>query len=616
MKTTFYVLVLLLMPASYGFAEETVHEKVQKILNNKAIEDPYVRWKTAYDTTANYYNRLSFEEGILLYNDILLPFIDKEVKNSNQNNHAKADIYRRISLVYQYKGDAESMETAEIFQKKGVQHAEKSGNDTLTAFFYEQYAHLQSLMGNTQVALDYIYMAIKLYESINQYDKVSQCLYRIGIELLHIRDITGLRKVIEQMKSNIERESSVGALYYLYSVQGAYYNTLSDDYPDLAFNDSALWVSRKLINLIENHRAELPKVAAIVYNYMNMALLYEKKHPDDYDSIYYFLNKTLESKPPRNKNVNTVIDIKVYTLYAQLRFKQNRYEESEKDMLYVLSLLEQMDDHQVVVELSEAYRFLTLYYETVNRPVEALKYHKLLLENEGKRYNNDKIVAMNDMLAKYETEQKEEQIDRLTEQNRAAQKILTLTICLIAVLLIALLFFIRLYRLRRKHLKQTVYESALLAEMKQTELEQNQKEKECLQQQYDTLEAQVKQNKQKAEPHIAELERLKQQLEQKLTKTLIGKLSELISKSVIEKSKKDLYLHQLSELDVDVLEQGYLSAEEKISTMDMKYIVCFAIEMDVKDMSLLFNVEPGSIRTVRYRIKKKFGEKNTFRFLI
>jgi len=48
----------------------------------------------------------------------------------------------------------------------------------------------------------------------------------------------------------------------------------------------------------------------------------------------------------------------------------------------------------------------------------------------------------------------------------------------------------------------------------------------------------------------------------------------------------------------------------------MKYIICFAIEMEVQDMSLLFNVEPASIYTVRYRIKKKFGDGGGVRFLI
>jgi ribosomal protein L23 len=44
----------------------------------------------------------------------------------------------------------------------------------------------------------------------------------------------------------------------------------------------------------------------------------------------------------------------------------------------------------------------------------------------------------------------------------------------------------------------------------------------------------------------------------------------------------------------------------------------FGVRIDEvrKNMSLLFNVEPASIRTVRYRIKKKFGKKNTFNFLM
>jgi hypothetical protein len=65
-----------------------------------------------------------------------------------------------------------------------------------------------------------------------------------------------------------------------------------------------------------------------------------------------------------------------------------------------------------------------------------------------------------------------------------------------------------------------------------------------------------------------------------------------------------------------MLEQGYFTTNEKISNMDMKYIICFAIDMEVKDMSTLFNVEPASIRSVRYHIKKKLGEKNTFKFLM
>jgi len=189
-------------------------------------------------------------------------------------------------------------------------------------------------------------------------------------------------------------------------------------------------------------------------------------------------------------------------------------------------------------------------------------------------------------------------------------------VSLIAALLITLLIFIRFYQLRRKNLQQSIYEAALLAELKQSELEQNLKEKELLQQQYSRLEKQAARNKEKAKSYNAELTHLKQQLEQKPTKTVIEKLSDWIAKSVIKPTKQDIYIQKLSDLDVDMLEHSFLSVHDKISNMDMKYIICFAIEMEVQDMSLLFNVEPASIYTVRYRIKKKFGGGGGFRFLI
>jgi hypothetical protein len=130
------------------------------------------------------------------------------------------------------------------------------------------------------------------------------------------------------------------------------------------------------------------------------------------------------------------------------------------------------------------------------------------------------------------------------------------------------------------------------------------------------MKSQTEQGNQKALLYDTELKRITQQLEQKPTKTMIGKLVERISKSNMGKDEKNTYSQQLSNLDVDMLEQGYLTTNEKISNTDMRYIICFAIDMEVKDMSLLFNVEPASIRSVRYRIKKKFGEKNTFKFLM
>ena len=498
-----------------------------------------------------------------------------------------------------------------------MEFAELSGDKAIRAFAYKIYGSMQSLRGNISLGHEYLYKAINLYESLNNYEGVFTCLSGIVQCLTQTRDSAGLRKVIEQMQQYIGEPSFSGnykCLYDLYSAQYIYYDLLAKENRNTAYNDSALIVSRKIINLIENNRIK-PTVSSIAVAYYNMALSYAKCYSNRHDSIYFYLDKALELKTGYQLT-DIEMEISVYEFYAELHFEHKKYDRAEKDMLHVLSLLEDRDYYTVIPHYSQVYKFLAMYYEAMNRPDEALKYHKLLLENEKKRYDNDKIVAMDDMLVKYETEKKKEQIDRLTERNKTAKKILILSIGLIIFLLIGLLVLILLHKSRKKNLEHSIYETALLAELKHTELDRNREEKEHLQQQYDNLKTQADRNKQKAQLYDAKLKRIKQQLEQKPTKIMIEKLTDWISKSGMEEAKKNTYIRQLSELDIDALEQGYLTTDEKISNMDMKYIICFASDMDVKDMSILFNVEPASIRSVRYRIKKKFGEKNTFKFLI
>ncbi len=126
----------------------------------------------------------------------------------------------------------------------------------------------------------------------------------------------------------------------------------------------------------------------------------------------------------------------------------------------------------------------------------------------------------------------------------------------------------------------------------------------------------MKQSKQKTDIYDNNSINGKLQIKQRPIQIMTDKLIRRISDSLIEKSKKDIYIRQLSNLEIEIVEQGCLTADKRISNMDMKYIICFSIEMEVKDLSLLFNIEPASVRTARYRIRKKFGEKNTFRFLI
>ena len=99
-------------------------------------------------------------------------------------------------------------------------------------------------------------------------------------------------------------------------------------------------------------------------------------------------------------------------------------------------------------------------------------------------------------------------------------------------------------------------------------------------------------------------------------KNAVDTISELIARSKINEDNKIKYLERLSKLDLSLIEDAYKTSKEKITDMDIKYIICIAADLDVKDIGLLFNVEEYSVYTIRYRIKKKFAKEDAFQMIL
>ncbi|MDL2254650.1 hypothetical protein LJB78_00010 [Bacteroidales bacterium OttesenSCG-928-J16] len=105
-------------------------------------------------------------------------------------------------------------------------------------------------------------------------------------------------------------------------------------------------------------------------------------------------------------------------------------------------------------------------------------------------------------------------------------------------------------------------------------------------------------------------------MEQNPTQLMVHKVAQSISRSFIENERKNAYIANLMTMNTSVLEQVYALTEKKITNLDMRYLICFVIDMEVKDISLLFNMEPASVRTARYRLRKKFGDDSQLKLLI
>ena len=396
------------------------------------------------------------------------------------------------------------------------------------------------------------------------------------------------------MEAYFGRNRSKQALYQYYYIKHRYYEARlkkekqEHQTIDPLLLDSALLFVQKNIYLVENHLEELDERWIYGYVYYNMAGVLDKFRPEQTDSILIYLDKADSIFKTQEDFVRTIqlcaakeFLSSVGVVRARALSRQGQWTKAHKIMTEALNLMDELNmEREKITRQNDAYQFMVDYYEKFNQPVLALKYQKLLRESEAKLYEKYKIEALNEMSIKYETEKKEIQIQTLAREKKADRRKfawLTITLSAISVLIILL------SRLKRKNIEQQLYETALLAELHQNELDK------------------IKNS---------QLQSDKQQLNLYRVQNTIESIAQIVSDSIIEKDVKRTYLERLSKLDHKLFESFFQNAKVKISGMDMKYIICFAIDMDGKDISLIFNVEPASVNTVRYRIRKKCAKEN------
>ncbi|MDR2906885.1 MAG: hypothetical protein LBU91_02710 [Bacteroidales bacterium] len=588
-----YAILVLTLFASVGYAQINIKDSIQAILQNDTI-DAETRFREA--------NNLIFyhapaEEAEPLALNVVYPFVQKTWKNQSEQLSRLSRLYVIVGFCYRERGGDDRTEKERHFAEKALDIAKESGNDTICARCCMACGYMEIKRGDVKRAHNYLYQAIKYYDNMKQYVKSSEMLYVIASNFFEIKDTDGMQRILRQMENYLQKDTSKQSYYQYNVIKKSYFELLLekenvDQKPiDYRLVDSVLLYTKHNIALVDNFLGELAPNWMHGYAYWYLAKALDDYYPKLTDSISLYLDKALEMIEidwySRTNEKNSVLELKIYIneIRAKVYSRQGRIQDAFRCMNEALTMLDELKDYQNLNEQRyKAYQFMADYYEKNNRPGEALKFQKLLRESEANRYENEKVQAINDMSAKYETEKKEIQIQTLTKEKKIAQRTLWLLVVLSLVLLGTSALMVWSNRLRRKNVEQQLYETALLAELRQSELEKVQSQK--------------------------------QQLKQNPVQNTVEKVIQMVSDSLIEKNTKKDYLERLSKIDSELFEHAYQTSEVKITSMDMKYIICFSTDIDVKDISLLFNIEPASVHTVRYRIKKKFSKEDSFRMIL
>jgi len=554
------------------------------------------------------------DEQIGLFYKVLHPEVQK-IKDEERYNMEMAKAYRYLCFLYLRIEDVleskSSIDTALVY-------AEKSRNDTTHAYVYQAYADWHRDAGSIEKAHEYYYKAIDIFEEQGNELEISSAFLAIANSYGQMRDYEGVKSVVRRLQDIDDGNASKTFHYNLYSIQSYYYHLLYEEFSDTeCYRDSSILYAKKGIYLAEKYGNELNKVE-VPWSYYNLAVTYLNDFsPPLLDSISYYLDKIEACDLSYyDENAFREVMISVNDMKAWLYYHNGEYGAAEKKAQEVLELLgQQINPNMVIPEYSEIYRFLAMLYEETNKPLLALKYQKLFNENQSKRFKQEKMYALKELNTKYEVEKKESNIIELRKEQEYTQRIFLLSIIVLAALLFIIVLLFITSRLKRKGMEQRLYEAALIAEQRLEELEHQEKEKRKLQEEYDRLQDVAASSKDETK-YEKELDLLKRKIQKEDSKTIISKVEKIVDSSVLDTATKQKYLKLLSEINAEKLQQTFSYSFERLTPMDMKYVVCFSIGMDIPHIATIFNVEPASVYTVRYRVKKKFKNDILLDFLI
>ena len=465
--------------------------------------------------------------------------------------------------------------------------------------------------GHSESAQDSLIAAYDTFMRLQRYDYASLCLYERAIEYMNIgafdqmevlmRQLETLTKTLNTLHSTLNDESAgtfqqAGTPAYPDNAYSAlvlfnYYSVASAYYAQLDSGDLAIRYGEQSIQAME--QLPDPEQWRIIppWNYYNQALYYDfYTSPRQTDSIEaYLLRAEQAAVLLRDPNDRQEVSISIQDMWAWLHYYRGQYRAAERTMQEVLAMIDSVAINQpntIVTERGEAYAFMVMLCTEQSRYREALDWQERLIENNAVRYDIDKTASLQEIETRYEVEKKTLEMERLKERNLAFRRLLYL---LLSLLLCAILLIIVLY-LRKKNTEAKLYEAALEADNIRSAMD--------------------------AAPAAALSEKEGLGMEDKqdgmrALQLLADNLIKQLQQMPVSCAYKSQSISHLQALDWENLAQ-LCTRGNRLTNMDKRYILCFAAGMSVEDVADLFHIEPASVYTVRYRLRKKFPANSMF----
>jgi two-component system NarL family sensor kinase len=369
--------------------------------------------------------------------DTAMIYLQQQMKIADRINRPlyTANVYNDLAILQYYKGD---FTDAVINNKKALALREELGDSQLIASSLNKIATCYQQLGNNDEALALQLRVLKIAEQLgnlhyqgivlNSLSLLSQKVNKLNDALLFGK--RSLRLTM-QTKDTLIIATALTSVETIFELQGKL--------------DSAYEYQAHAIALLEQigAKAEL----ATAYSEMGYLLRIQKK---DRDGLRYYRKALDLASQLGNTSDLAFYNGNIGSTYQDLGKIDSSYP-------YMRTALAQNAENGIETVYKTIYAGMATYYIFKNQHDSAIHYNKLYQNITDTIYSATLAGQVNELLSKYETEQKEQKIVLLKEQNTIKQltinrKNVTISIIggsFVIAILLGVLFYNR-YRMRQE----------------------------------------------------------------------------------------------------------------------------------------------------------------------
>jgi DNA-binding CsgD family transcriptional regulator len=388
--------------------------------------------------------------------------------------------------------------------------------------------------------------------------------------------------------------------------------------------DSAIFYYKSILK-IEKSKPTTNK-DVIANTYFNIGVtFYKMKKKETEDSVLYYFNAC--EQMGRNTTSEVVLCMmqlakcKLFLEKGELTKVKNLLMSIEQNYSLLLTEIENASDYYEV-----KYKYAKLTGDLQG----ALKYKELEAIYKDSTYSNQKAAITQRTETEFKNFKQEQQLHEATQQIATKRKLNYFYLAIAATSIIGLVFmFLSYFYRKRDYIKTNLLlqkeknEAQLQAQFREEEAINAIMEKELAEQeklvaiqekllteaQKDKLQQELMTNQLQLDRKNDFLKELKQKLPQLNTKDEAGikKITKTLDKSIELDEEFELLKTNFENTNPKFLGSLQEKSNGALSKLDLKYCGYLRIGMTNKEIANLMNIEPKSMRMVKYRIKQKLN---------